>query len=230
MTKMSQRIASAAAALLLQAGFLLLLLQAVQLSPIRKELSREVTLTFLPLPAVWARPATQASPGIPSLVRPQVAPLTPPASSVIPAVPPGAIAGFGQALNDCAPENYENLSPDQKAHCVRPGQGVAVQEAPNLMGTPSEVKDQARWANALAHEKSPPWLPCTSVIAPEFGPGYRASAFDPACLVKEFADGKLTDPMSWPTYETQQFKTEDFYKIEQTYKDWHAEHAKAAAE
>ena len=215
MTKMSQRIASAAVALLLQAGFLLLLLQAVELSPVRKELSREVTLTFLRLPTVRRPPTAPALPGIPSLIRPQAVPPALPSPLAIPLVPPGAIRGFGQALNGCAPENYENLSPDQKAHCIRPGAGVAVQQAPNLMGSPSHVKDEARWREEWAREQSPALLPCGGFV-------------NVACLLGKIADGSLSDfgdPTLWPRYAVKQIPPEDFYKIEQTYKDWHAAHA-----
>jgi hypothetical protein len=42
--------------------------------------------------------------------------------------------------------------------------------------------------------------------------------------VKAFANGTLTDPASWPTYEVKQLQPEDFYKIQQAYDDWHKAH------
>lgn len=232
MNKTSERVAVTAAALLLQAGFLLLLLQALRVAPLRKEISREFTLI---LPRLRTPPPAPASgpraPGIPSMVRPLLIPLSPIPPSAIPLAPPSSIQGFGQALNNCAPENYANLTEDQKALCRRPGEGVAVQEAPPLMGTPSQVKDPARWANALAHEQSPPWIPCSiAVQTPAFdGGGQQGGSglgFNPLCLVQKFADGSLTDPMRWPTYQVKQLQPEDFYQIEQTYQQWHADHAK----
>ena len=227
MKKMSERAASTAAALLLQALFLLLLLQALNVAPAHKELARELTL-FLPrLPSPLTAPPSRSAPqapGIQSTVRPLV--ISPPSSSAIPLVPPSSLQGFGQALNDCAPQNYANLNEDEKAKCTRPGQGVAVQQAPDLMGVPSQVKDPARWANALAHEQSAPWLPCTMAIHTYFGSG---PAFDPICLAKAFADGTMSDPMTWPTYETKRLQPEDFFTIEQAYNDWHAVHAKTPA-
>ena len=229
---LGQRTLALLIALALQISFLLLLVQAVlKPSLMVRQLARELTLTLRPLPAPRqqapfrpVRPAPQIT-----AIRPEVAPpaQAPSPSSVIPIVPPGALQGFGQALNNCAPQNYANLPEDQKTLCTRPGAGVAVQQAPNLMGVPSQVKDPARWADALAHEHSAPWLPCTYIIVPEFGPGGPAPAFSLPCLVKAFSDGTITDPASWPTYETKQLQQEDFYKIQQAYDEWHAAHAKA---
>ncbi len=151
-------------------------------------------------------------------------------------MPPSALQGFGQALNDCAPENYANLGEDEKAKCARPGEGVAIQQAPDLMGTPSQVKNPARWANALAHEQSAPWLPCTTALhnfagvngeTMRTGLAMDAWLIDPLCLARKFADGTLADPMTWPTYETKRLQPEDFTTIEQAYNEWHAAHAKA---
>ena len=215
-------------ALALQISFLFLLAEAVlKPSPMVRQLARELTLTLPKLPVRRPAPApSSAARGVPGIIRPEVTPpasVSPPASA-LPIVPPSALQGFGQALNNCAPENYANLPEDQKALCTRPGQGVAVQSTPNLMGVPSQVKDPARWANALAHEQSPPWLPCSIAVRTQFGSG---PGFDLACLAEEFAAGILTDPMTWPTYETKQLQPEDFYKIQQAYDDWHNAHAKA---
>jgi len=230
---LGQRTLALFVALALQISFLLLLAQAgLKPSLAVRQQARELTLTLPRLPRTRLQaPSGRVAPGrqgILSAIRPEVTPPTPApsTSSVIPLIPPSAIQGFGQALNDCAPENYANLPEDQKAKCTRPGEGAAVQGVPDLMGAPSAVKDPARWANALAHEQSPPWLACTMAIP---GLGGPAPAFDSICLAKAFADGTLTDPMAWPTYETKQLQPEDFYKIEQAYDEWHAAHAKAAA-
>lgn len=215
-------------ALALQISFLLLLIQAIEKAgPAHQALAREFTLVLRQI-SLPARPASPTSGGHGS-VRPHIAPpaAMPSVPQAIPLVPPSALQGFGQALNDCAPENYAGLPDDKKALCARPGQGVVVREAPDLMGTPSTVKDAARWANALAHEQSPPWLPCSVAVRGPFGSG---PGFDLACLVEAFAAGTLTDPMSWPTYRVKQLQPEDFYKIEQAYDDWHAAHGKAPAQ
>ena len=165
------------------------------------------------------RPTAAPAPSRPSIltaIRPLVAPPSQTRTPLfaIPAVPPASLQGFGQALNNCAPENYANLPEDQKALCTRPGAGVAVQQAPNLMGSPSQVKDEAHWQAEFAREQSATLLPCGGFI-------------NVACLLGKIFDGSLADygdPRTWPTYETKRLQPEDFYKIQQAYDDWHAAH------
>ncbi|HEX4106322.1 MAG TPA: hypothetical protein VHX92_08840 [Rhizomicrobium sp.] len=204
-------------ALALQISFLLLLAQAVlKPSLVVRQLARELTLTLHPLPMPRLPAPTRAVAPQITVIRPDVtAPAqAPSSSSVIPIVPLGALQGFGQALNNCAPENYANLPEDKKALCSRPGAGVAVQQAPNLMGVPSHVKDEAHWQAELGHEQSATLLPCGGFL-------------NIACLLGKIADGTLSDygdPRTWPTYETKQLQPEDFYKIQQAYDDWHKAH------
>jgi hypothetical protein len=81
---------------------------------------------------------------------------------------------FGQALNGCAPEKYESLTPDQKALCARPGAGMAMQEAPPLFRLPSEAKDHDFWQEQWdeAH-----WMPGLC------GPDQGSSVVD--CLMRQ---------------------------------------------
>ena len=58
---------------------------------------------------------------------------------------PGLEGVSGQALNDCTPEKYANLPPEQKAHCPKPGAGVAIQELPKLLGPYPQAEDEASW-------------------------------------------------------------------------------------
>ena len=216
-----QRTLALLVALALQISFLLLLAQAVlKPSAAVRQLARELTLVLprLPKPALPppARPSAHARPSIPT-IQPQVsAPAQTPSLSVAPIIPPSSLKGFGQALNNCAPENYANLPEDQKALCTRPGAGVAVQQAPNLMGAPSHVKDEAHWQGELAREQSPTLLPCGGFI-------------NVACLLEKIADGTWKDygdPRSWPNYAVKQLPPEDFYKIEKEYDAWDAAHRK----
>jgi hypothetical protein len=211
---LGQRTLALLIALALQISFLFLLAQTVlEPSLAVHQLARELTLTLrrLPMTRLQAPPRqARAAPQI-SVIRPEVTPpiQAPSTSSVIPIIPPGAIQGFGQALNDCAPQNYANLPEDQKAKCTRPGAGVAMQQAPNLMGVPSQVKDEAHWQAELAREQSPALLPCGSFI-------------NVACLLGKIADGTWTDfgdPRTWPHYAVKQLAPEDFYKIEKEYDD-----------
>jgi hypothetical protein len=143
----SSRLAGAAGALLLQGGLLLLFLSSMPAFRPPLATGRELILRLprlihpTPAPSRTApRTQTQVLPLAP-LPLPQTGPALAPAP---PAILPG-LKNFGQALNGCAPESYASLPPDQKARCPRPGAGVAIQELPNLMGSPSPAKDEALW-------------------------------------------------------------------------------------
>ena len=145
----SSRLAGAAGALLLQGGFLLLFLASMPALRPPPEIGRELSLLlprFRPAPSPPRQP--QGTPGPVTVTRPLVlAPPNMPSNALTyplqPALP--GIGAFGQALNNCAPEKYSSLPPDQQARCPRPGAGVAIQELPNLMGTRPEAKDEAFW-------------------------------------------------------------------------------------
>jgi hypothetical protein len=186
-------LASASGALLLQGGFLLLLLYSMPQFEPRQKLEREMTLILprlsAPTPLPKKAPSTNGNkPLAPALVVPVVpeanAPILPP--PVIPIVPPAAIQGFGQALNNCAPENYANLSEEQRARCLRPGAGVAIQQAPNLLGSPSHVGESAHWATELAARNTPARVDCTHLETQNFGPAAQGYSLivDPLCVLK----------------------------------------------
>jgi hypothetical protein len=60
--------------------------------------------------------------------------------------PPSGITGFGRSLFGCAPEHYADLPPDERAHCPKPGEGLAVNQPPDLLNPPkSHAKDEALW-------------------------------------------------------------------------------------
>jgi hypothetical protein len=212
-------LAGAAGALLLQGGFLLLFLASMpQIAPPLAP-GRELVFILPHIPTPLRAAPPRARTRGPS--RPVAAPAAPSLQIPSPAiVPPSAIPGlrdFGQALNGCSPEQYRNLPPDQQAHCRRPGEGVTIAELPNLMGSPSHVKDEAHWEAELARKQSPIWLPC-------FGPINGVPSINFICIAGMAAKGQLTDPRSWPIYQTKQLAREDFYKIEQTYDAWNKEH------
>src|SRR5665213_3313419 len=184
---LGQRTLALFVALALQISFLLLLAQAgLKPSSVRQP-DREMTLTLRPLPTARlaapsraARPAPQIT-----VIRPEVTAPTqaPSAFSVIPIIPPGAIQGFGQALNDCAPQNYADLPEDRKANCTRPGAGVAVQQAPNLMGAPPPVRNNDIWAAQLAARNTPLRVDCTHLATQALGAGHESTSVfvDPLC-------------------------------------------------
>jgi hypothetical protein len=188
---LGQRTLALLVALALQISFLLLLAQPVLKPSLAvRQLARDLTLTLprLPVPRLrtpsrLARPAPQ----IPA-IRPEVPPTQAPStSSVIPFIPPDAIQGFGQALNDCASENYASLPDDKKTLCNRPGAGVAVQQAPNLMGAPPPVRNNDIWAAQLAARNTPLRVDCTHLATQSLGPGHNSTSVfvDPLCAARE---------------------------------------------
>jgi hypothetical protein len=149
------------------------------------------------VPPVWQAPSTG---------------IAPPITGTTP-----DIRGLGQALNNCAPENFANLTKEQRAHCPLPGESLVVRQAPPLMGMKSQVKDEAHWREELARQHSPALLPCMGGL-------------DVICLLQKIATNKMsdfTDPRTWPRYQVEQIPPEDFYRIEKAYDEWHEAHPSA---
>jgi hypothetical protein len=217
-------LAGAAGALLLQGGLLLLFLASMPTIVAPLAPGRDLVFTLprvRPLPALPQAPARASA-------RPLVSRPAPSAQAPTPRIvpPQAAIPGlkdFGQALNGCAPEQYRNLPPDQQTRCRRPGEGARIAEAPDIMGTQSHVKDEAHWEAELARKQSPVWLPC-------FGPINGIPSINFVCVAAMMAEGELTDPRSWPLYQTKQLARGDFYKIEQAYDAWHKDHPGAPSD
>ena len=200
--KSRTRLQGAMLALLVQAALVtaaLLSLTRPFLLP--RSAQREATLWLRPLPQIPTSARTIDARGV-SRRRTTITPVIKAPESLPPA--PGAtpsasdLQAFGRALFGCAPENYAALSPEDRAHCSKPGEGLAYQP-PDPMGGPSHVKNNARWANALAHEQSQLLLPGSSPAA--FGLGA------PIALLGAILNGSIADPTSsyrdpekWPSY------------------------------
>lgn len=141
----------------------------------------------------------------------------PPAASSMAAPPPG-IAGFGQSLFGCAPENYANLPPGARAHCVKPGEGMARNQPDDLIGGQSHVKDNARWANAMAHKQILRMLPGGMLF--------------PLVALGAIVDGSITEPHSafrdpeqWPDErDPRQFMPHSLDEQDRAYDAWRKEH------
>jgi len=163
------RTLGATLALLVQAGFLSLVL----LSPSRPArplagLAHETILLLRPLTTPKAAtidargPARRAKNTLPIIV-----PVVPP-SATPSLAPPSGLAGFGQALFGCAPEHYADLTPDQRAHCPKPGEGMAKNDDKDLGAEPrSHAKYEARWQEQWAegHWAPAPCLPAGETVA-----------------------------------------------------------------
>ena len=128
------------------------------------------------------------------------------------------LAGFGQALFGCAPEHYADLTPDQRARCPKPGEGLANKEQPDLMSTPSHVKNNARWANAMAHKQTLPMLPGGMLF--------------PLVALGAVLDGSISEPNSafrdpeqWPSErDPGQFMPHNPRDQERELDAWHKDH------
>jgi len=141
-------------ALLVQTGFVLIMLLSSQyLAPLRRP-ANETILLLRSLPKV--APRTIDARGAPQRVAPTHLPLLPnilPNTAPRVLAPPSGIAGFGRSLFGCAPERYADLSPDERAHCPKPGEGLAVNQPPDLLNPPkSHAKDEALWLEELAEK------------------------------------------------------------------------------
>jgi len=177
-------------ALLVQALFL----WALWFATIRhseRAAGRETFLFLHPLPPASSTIDARGDAG----ARPRPTAAAPvPFSSPPQPIPQSDLRTFGRALFGCAPEKYAQLSPEERKHCPKPGEGLAVNPPPDLLGDKSHVKDNARWANALAHRQSPVLLP--------------GGINFPLALLGAVLDGSIADsssafrdPEKWPTYK-----------------------------
>jgi hypothetical protein len=153
-----ERAQGAVLALLVQASFLAMILLTPQHRVPLRTLARETILILHPTPAPSTIDARAPRPR--SAAPPLVSPPPPPFAPVTPAptlAPPGGIAGFGRSLFGCAPEHYADLTPDERAHCPKPGEGMAVNQPPDLLNPPkSHARDEAIWQEQWAEDH---WVP-----------------------------------------------------------------------
>jgi hypothetical protein len=144
--KLSDRLIGSAAAIALQAGFLLLLLQSVHILKPPAKLAQEMTLI---LPRLRPAPMQEAAPraAAPPVVRlPTTPSLQPPPVGAAPSA--ADVQGLGRALFGCAPEAYANLSPEDRAHCPKPGVNAPRATEEELYPR-SHAKDAATWQEDL---------------------------------------------------------------------------------
>lgn len=166
------RLVGATLALAIQAGLIALLIFSHAPWAPPEKIARELTFVLPRLrpvapPPAPARPGTPSrAPAAPLPLPPQVLPMP---DSTVPAPPSQEILrNLGQSLFGCAPENWSSLTPQQRSHCSRPGEGVAIQQAPPLLVAPDHVKDKALWQEQWAEDH---WMP--------------ALCGDPTCLMDQ---------------------------------------------
>jgi hypothetical protein len=216
-----RRALGAALALSVQATFLLLILLSPPHRPRLASLSRETILFFSPLaapaPSIIDARGPRRKRLAPSDTLP-VPPIAAPPLAASPLAPPSSLAAFGQTLFGCAPEHYADLTPDRRAHCPKPGEDLANTERRDLMGGRSRVKDNARWANAMAHKQTLPMLPGGMLF--------------PLVALGAILDGSISEPNSafrdpeqWPDEgDPSQFMPNSLDEQEHIYDAWRKDH------
>jgi hypothetical protein len=210
------RTGGAVLALLVQAGFLLPFLLSSQHPAPPRGPARETILLLHSLPQTAPR-TIDARGAFPRKTTPIQVPILPNITSPSLA-PPSGIAGFGRSLFGCAPEHYADLLPDERAHCSKPGEGMAVNQPPDLMAGPSHVKDNLRWANAMAHKQTLRMLPGGMLF--------------PLVALGAVLDGSISEPNSafrdpeqWPNErDPRQFMPHDLHEQERVYDAWRKDH------
>jgi hypothetical protein len=156
-----QRSLGAALALSVQAIFLLLVLLSPSHRARLASLPHESLLLIPPLAisapttidARGPRKRRMAAP-VPVPVPPLIVAPPAPTSSL---APPSGLAGFGRSLFGCTPEHYADLTPDERAHCPKPGEGLAKNEDRDLDSVPrSHAKLEAMWQEKWDEDH---WVP-----------------------------------------------------------------------
>ncbi len=219
MTRSQQRFATASAAILVQILLVMLFIHSVMPGKPRQMAREMMTMLrpiFRPVP-----PMRAPEQPLPRMIVPPAAVASPApgdrAMNVAPA-PPITLEGIGRALFGCAPERYADLPPDERARCPKPGEGMAGNQAPDLMGGPSHVKDNSRWANAMAHRQTVRMLP--------------GGLFFPLVALGAVLDGSITEPNSafrdpeqWPNErDPRQFMPRSLHEQERVYEAWRKDH------
>jgi hypothetical protein len=155
------RTAGAALALSVQVIFLLLVLLSTSHQTQRAGLPPESILLIPPLalPApttIDARGPRRRRTPAPALV-PVPPPIVAPPAPTTSLAPPSGLAGFGRSLFGCAPERYAELAPDERAHCPKPGEGLARNDDRDLVTPPrSRAKLEAMWQEKWEEDH---WVP-----------------------------------------------------------------------
>jgi hypothetical protein len=155
------RTVGGALALLVQAMFLLLVLLSPSHHSGHTSLPAESILLIPPLaiPApttIDARGPRRRRTAAPALI-PVPPPIVAPPAPTTSLAPPSGLAGFGRSLFGCAPERYADLTPDERAHCPKPGEGLAKNDDRDLVTPPrSRAKLEAMWQEKWDEDH---WVP-----------------------------------------------------------------------
>lgn len=179
------RAGGAALALLVQASFVMMILLSSRRPAPPPNPARETILLLHPQPRVIPQTIDARGAGAPRIAPVQIPVLpnlTPPMLAPPVLAPPSGIAGFGRSLFGCAPERYADLPPDEKAHCPKPGEGLAINPPPDLLNSPkSHAKYEALWREQWAEDH---WVPAACP------PGDRPDAVAHCLLEQSIAENR----------------------------------------
>ncbi len=156
MASATQRLAGLTGALIVQVGLVSLFWYTSAPMGQRLPPPRELLLMLRARPKPPPVPMLiDARPGI-TAPRPTVAP-PPQSTAPVQIVPPSRLQDFGRSLFGCAPENYANLSAEDRARCPKPGEGLALMPDRDLLTEPKSLaKDEALWKEQMAQKN---WMP-----------------------------------------------------------------------
>lgn len=190
MNKTRDRLTGATIAVLLQTGFVAIFIYSLPLMMPAKKLPHEITF-FLPRLREVVKPASGSRRGRPS-PSPAMRPLAVPPIVLPPVAPPPAtdLKSFGNALFGCAPENLNNLTAEQRAHCS--GFAALPQGKDTVTEPRSLVKDLPRRQAELTARNTPARVPCVELRTRTLGfnGGQDTGVMtDPLCALNGWING-----------------------------------------
>jgi hypothetical protein len=189
MNKTRDRLTGVTFAVLLQMGFVAVFIYSLPLIMPAKKLSHEI-IFFLPRLREVAKPASGSKRSRPLPSR-TTQPLAAPPVVLPPVATPPAVdlRAFGNALFGCAPENLNNLTAEQRAHCS--GFAALPRDKDAMTESRSLVKDLPRRQAELAARNRPARVPCVSFRTQALAAGHQDTGgmVDPLCVLNGLING-----------------------------------------
>jgi hypothetical protein len=189
-----RRVGTALFVIVLHGLLILILLRETLHKTEKPAVTREIVLQLMRPPP----PAAAPKPETPPPTTPILAPISPviPApgtSAPAPATNGASLRGLYFFLYECTPENFANLTEEERARCASASLSPNPDETNTLRNLPSRAKDAPAWNRALARKKNPSLLPCVSPQG--FNPFGTAM-----CLGKAAAKGSFGNLDEAPGY------------------------------
>ena len=157
-----RRVGTALLVVVFHALLILILLRETLHQSEEPPVTREVVLRLVrPPPPAAARPEI-LPPTLPSLE--PLFPVAPVPGTNNPASPTNgaSLHGLYFFLYECTPENFANLTEEERARCASASLSPNPDETNTLRNLPSRSHDAAAWNRALVRKNNPPLLPCMS--------------------------------------------------------------------